>query len=311
MVEKIPKVSVIINCLNGEKYLRKAIDSVYAQTYPYWEIIFWDNASTDRSGEVARTYDERLRYFRGKETVPLGAARNLAIQQATGEFFAFLDSDDLWMREKLEKQMPLFEDPEVGLVFSDSILFNNEGDKQLLYSGRRYYTGNCFSKLLTDYFLDIETVIIRRSALNEQKIWFEPSFNLSEEADLFTRIAYKWKLAMVNEPLAKWRVHADSWTWKKNYLAAEERSAALLKYHEIFPDFANRFSKEIGIFEAQTAISKAKNLWKAGKSQAARRSLTSYIFRNKKAFILFFITFLPEKTLSPILSKFRNTISPY
>jgi glycosyltransferase involved in cell wall biosynthesis len=291
MVEKIPKVSVIINCLNGEKYLRKAIDSVYAQTYPYWEIIFWDNASTDRSGEVARTYDERLRYFRGKETVPLGAARNLAIQQATGEFFAFLDSDDLWMREKLEKQMPLFEDPEVGLVFSDSILFNNEGDKQLLYSGRRYYTGNCFSKLLTDYFLDIETVIIRRSALNEQKIWFEPSFNLSEEADLFTRIAYKWKLAMVNEPLAKWRVHADSWTWKKNYLAAEERSAALLKYHEIFPDFANRFSKEIGIFEAQTAISKAKNLWKAGKSQAARRSLTSYIFRNKKAFILFFITF--------------------
>ena len=307
----MPKVSVIMNCFNGEKYLREAIDSVYAQTYKDWEIVLWDDASTDKTPEIAKSYDNKLRYFRGEKAIGLGQARNWAIEKASGDYIAFLDQDDIWMPQKLEKQIPLFEDPEVGIVFSDSILFNENGESQRMYSHKRYYTGNCFSKLLTDYFLDIETVVIRRSVLDEGKVWFEPSFSLSEEADLFTRIAYKWKLAMVNEPLAKWRVHADSWTWKKNYLAAEERSAALLKYHEIFPDFANRFSKEIGIFEAQTAISKAKNLWKAGKSQAARRSLTSYIFRNKKAFILFFMTFLPEKTLSPILSKFRNTISPY
>ncbi len=119
-----PLISVIMNCLNCAKYLKEAIDSVYAQTYTNWEIIFWDNASTDRSAEIARSYDGRLRYFRGSETVPLGEARNRALEQARGEFIAFLDCDDLWMPQKLEKQLPLFDDPEVGLVFSDSIIFN-------------------------------------------------------------------------------------------------------------------------------------------------------------------------------------------
>ncbi len=67
-----PKVSVIMNCFNSEKYLREAIDSVYAQTYKDWEIIFWDNASTDHSKEIAKSYDNKLKYSRGKETVPLG-----------------------------------------------------------------------------------------------------------------------------------------------------------------------------------------------------------------------------------------------
>lgn len=307
----MPKVSVVMNCFNGEKYLREAIDSVYGQTYKDWEIILWDDASTDRTAEIAKSYDERLRYFRGEKAIALGQARNWAIEKASGDYIAFLDQDDVWMPEKLEKQIPLFEDLEVGIVFSDSILFNEKGKSQRLYSRQRYYTGNCFSKLLADYFLGIETVVIRRSVLYEEKMWFAPTFNLSEEADLFTRIAYKWKLAMVNEPLAKWRIHASSWTWKKNYLAAEERSAALLKYHEIFPDFANRFSKEIRIFRTQTAISKAKNLWKSGNSQVARSCLTPYLFASKKAFILFFMTFFSENILSPIISKFRKTISPY
>ena len=78
-----PLVSVIMNCLNGEKYLREAIETVYAQTYSNWEIIFWDNASSDGSAAVAQSYrDGRLRYFRGDTTVPLGHARNLAIQQS-------------------------------------------------------------------------------------------------------------------------------------------------------------------------------------------------------------------------------------
>ena len=62
-----PLVSVIMNCYNGEKYLREAIDSIYAQTYTNWEIIFWDNASTDNSAEIAKLSDSRLKYFYGEE----------------------------------------------------------------------------------------------------------------------------------------------------------------------------------------------------------------------------------------------------
>ena len=79
-------VSVIINCFNGEKYLREALDSVITQTYKNWEIIFWDNQSTDESAEIFNSYDDvRLRYFLAPKFTKLGQARNLAVANATGE----------------------------------------------------------------------------------------------------------------------------------------------------------------------------------------------------------------------------------
>src|SRR3990167_8655863 len=115
---KAPVVSVLMNCLNCSLYLEEAIDSVYAQTYKDWEIIFWDNASTDSSAEIAQRYDEKLRYFRADISLPLYGSRNLALQKARGKYIAILDCDDLWLPNKLEKQIPLFErDGKVGLVY--------------------------------------------------------------------------------------------------------------------------------------------------------------------------------------------------
>ena len=86
----MPLVSVIMNCYNGSSYLGKAIDSVYAQTFSNWEIIFWDNASTDESGTIARSYDERLKYFRTEKNSPLGEARNSALSKVSGKYIGFL-----------------------------------------------------------------------------------------------------------------------------------------------------------------------------------------------------------------------------
>ena len=161
-----PLVSIIMNCLNCSRYLKEAMDSVYAQTYQNWEIIFWDNASTDKSGEIARSYGEKVRYFSEIETITLFAARNNALRQARGEFIAFLDCDDVWLPEKLEKQIPLFQDPEVGIVFCDVIYFNDNGESEILYSRRKYCTGPCFSAFLSDFFLSQPAIVLRRSALN-------------------------------------------------------------------------------------------------------------------------------------------------
>ena len=123
-----PLVSVIMNCLNCGKYLREAIDSVFAQTYSAWEIIFWDNASTDCSGEIARSYGSRLRYFRGEETVPLGAARDHAVSQAQGEYVAILDCDDVWLPHNLAVQMEMAQArPDLGMVYTDCFFIDAEG----------------------------------------------------------------------------------------------------------------------------------------------------------------------------------------
>jgi len=99
---KHPLVSVVMNCYNSDSFLKEAIESVYNQTYSNWEIIFWDNASTDNSANIAKSYDERIKYYLAPKTTPLGEARNLALSYTTGEYVAFLDCDDIWISDMID-----------------------------------------------------------------------------------------------------------------------------------------------------------------------------------------------------------------
>jgi glycosyltransferase involved in cell wall biosynthesis len=298
-----------MNCFNGEKYLAQAIDSVYAQTYPNWEIIFWDNGSTDNSPEIAKSYDQRLRYFRSKRTSNLYEARNMALMQAEGEFIAFLDCDDLWMPEKIKKQIPLFEDTEVGLVFCDAIYFNDKGKTKRLYATRPYYTGWCFPDLLSDYFICLQTVVIRHKALDTQAEWFDHRFNIAGDTDLFRRIAYDWKLAMVNEPLAKYRIHSTSLASTQSHLIVDEISFMIEKYNVIFPEFEKRFPKESQALERDLSIHKAIDSLKSGKRFKAMHCLYPHALTNVKIFSLFILTFFPTRFFVHVL-KLRNLIQP-
>ena len=139
-MSKQPLVSVIINCFNGEMYLREALNSVIAQTYKNWEIIFWDNQSTDQSAGIFKSYNDiRLKYYYASSYTSLYQARNYAIKKCNGEFIAFLDSDDWWTSEKLETQMNLFEDKEVGLVYSNYYIYNEETQRKKLVSKKKLY----------------------------------------------------------------------------------------------------------------------------------------------------------------------------
>ena len=115
-----PFVSILVNCYNGEKYLRVALDSVVAQTYQNWELIFWDNQSTDQSSAICNSYeDTRIRYFYSPKHTELGAARKLAFQKIRGELVAILDTDDISHPERLMRQVKFLEqNPEVALVGS-------------------------------------------------------------------------------------------------------------------------------------------------------------------------------------------------
>ena len=125
-MKKQPLVSIIMNCLNGEKYLSNAIDSVIKQTYKNWELIFWDNQSTDNSASILKRYkDKRIKYFYSKKKTVLYKARNEAIKKSKGEFLAFLDVDDIWTRNKLSLQIPKFENKKIGLVYSNFYKYKN------------------------------------------------------------------------------------------------------------------------------------------------------------------------------------------
>ncbi len=254
-----------MNGHNAGPYVGQAIESVLAQTYPHWEIVFWDNRSTDATAAKVQSYtDPRLRYFLAPSFTPLGEARNLAIRQARGEFIAFLDCDDIWLPEKLAKQLPLFDAPEVGLVYSDTIFFNAHGDEKRCYGGKLPATGRCFRQLLGRYFLSMETVVLRRAALESQSQWFDPKFNMIEEADLFRRIAHDWKIDGVAEALAKWRVHKNSWTFKYPHLLRSELMAMIEQYRVHYPNFDCDYAQEISELMNVVALWEARDAWLKG-----------------------------------------------
>lgn len=303
----MPKVSVIMNCFNCSEYLREAIDSVYAQTFEDWEIIFWDNASMDNSAEIAKSYDERLRYFRGEETVPLGKARNLAIEKARGEYIAFLDCDDIWLPEKIEKQIPLFEqNSKVGLVFCDTFLFNNKGKSRQIYKNNKPPKGRIFRELLLNYFLYMQTVVIRKDALNTLSEWFDERLTMNEEADLFIRLAYNWEADYVDEPLAKWRVHDKSLTWNKKELFPIEYEMMLHKYIMTIPNFDNDFPDEIKFLRLKVLKQHFLLECERGNSKTARNLLRPHSLKDCKSFSLYMLSYLPYSIFIFLINHYKN-----
>ena len=167
-------VSVIINCRNSEKFLRECIDSVVNQSYKNLEIVIVDNHSTDDTKSIVGSYeDERIKYFYTKSHLSLGAARNVALEKSNGKFIAFIDSDDIWGKNKILNTVKKFKEG-TGLVYSD-VKYFNETKSFRLYSHRNIYTGNCFKDLLCDYNLCmsscvVSNTIIKKSTSNLIKI---------------------------------------------------------------------------------------------------------------------------------------------
>ena len=120
-----PLVSIIMNCYNGGKYLEESLKSIINQSYQNWELIFWDNLSSDNSKKIFEKYkDKRFKYFISDKHSILYHARNLAIQKANGDFISFLDTDDIWLKDKLDKQIKLFSDDSIGLVYGNYWRYN-------------------------------------------------------------------------------------------------------------------------------------------------------------------------------------------
>ena len=231
-----PEVSVIMNCFNGDKYLHEAIDSVYSQTFDNWEIIFWDNASTDNSPHIARSYDSKLRYFRGEKTVPVGGARNFAIQKARGQYIAFLDCDDLWYPSKLAKQVPLFKNnPDIGVVYSDCDIIDENGKitSKNVMNGQ-FYEGDVFVSMLR-YIINPAwpTVVMRK--LSIESVGGFANYSHADDLDIFLKIAYISPFAAVKEVLASYRVHLNQSS--KHYYKYLPELTSIFDYWSNRPDF--------------------------------------------------------------------------
>lgn len=295
-------VSILMNCYNGEAYLKEAIDSVYAQTYKNWEIIFWNNCSTDRSLEIAQSYDSKIKIYNGTTNVLLYEARALAMEKVSGEFIAILDTDDLWLPQRLEKQVALFVDPSVGMTFSDVIFFNQQYDISRLYEKRKYYEGKCFRELLGNYFISLATITLRKSALDTLDEIFDPRFQMIGDADLVRRLSLSWNLKCVPEVLARVRIHDMSLTSRHQDKFASEALLLLDKYEKMIPNFYQEYAHEIYSTKVESAINLFKHDWRNGRGGQSRKHLTTYL-NKPKPIAYYMLSFLPYKVFQTVFRR--------
>jgi glycosyltransferase involved in cell wall biosynthesis len=200
-----PLVSIILPTYNRAHFLPEAVGSVLAQTYRNWELIVVDDGSTDHTREVAEGYgDERIRYLY-QANKGCSAARNLGIKNSRGEFIAFLDSDDMWLPERLEVGMRAFEEhPSAGMVCSGCYRVGNDG--AVVCESKADLPVIPFEELQVRYAIPGGTpsVTVRMAALEEVGL-FDESLARNEDWDLWLRLARRFEIRAVARPLVKIR----------------------------------------------------------------------------------------------------------
>lgn len=225
-----PAVSVIIIFLNGGRFIREAVDSVFAQSYAEWELLLVDDGSTDDSSAYARglsaKHPDRVRYLEhpGHENRGMSASRNHGLAHARGRYVALLDADDVWLPGKLQAQVSMLDaHPEAGMLYGASLYWHSwsptpRGQDTLMLArvrpDRIYRPPDLLPLLLTGAaMVPCPSCILVRREVMEQVGGFEPEFRtLYEDQVFFAKMALHAPILVSNEYWINYRLHPQSST---------------------------------------------------------------------------------------------------
>jgi glycosyltransferase involved in cell wall biosynthesis len=213
-------VTIITANYNGSQYLAKAINSVLNQSYPFIEHVIVDDGSTDDSARLIKSFgdkDSRIKPILLPQNRGVARARNVGIENSTGKYIAFLDADDMWVPEKVEKQVAVFrQHPNAGLVVTDALSID-ENDQILKNKKNRKKTREGVVSLY-DYIagkchLSINAMT-RRECLEKTGL-FNPNYVIGEDYELWMRITREYEYYYLKEPLHLYRFHRNNATRNK------------------------------------------------------------------------------------------------
>lgn len=223
-----PAVSVVIPAYNAERTIGATLDSVLAQSLRDFEIIVVNDGSRDETGAVLGSYaarhPDRITVIH-QQNMGQAAARNNGIAAARGRFIAFNDADDVWAPEKLERQLHFLEsNPEIGLCYTEGMTIDEHGREKVPFGATPEFTGRCFETLITRNNIIGSSVMVRRAVLDDVGA-FNPALRACENWELWTRIARKYPLALIDEKLSFYRQHGSNMSkdidrMRENRLAA-------------------------------------------------------------------------------------------
>ncbi len=202
-------ISIVITCYNYANYVADAIFSALGQTYEKFEIIIVNDGSTDDSHDVISEFlpHPRIKYIK-QENAGQANAKNTGIRKAKGDFIAFLDADDMWEPDKLEKQVRLFTNPNIGVVYSRARYIDGNGNPLDFKLQNKYLqprSGKVTEWLLFDNFVPFSSAVVRRECFEKVGL-FDEALKMGIDWDLWLRISIHYEFDYIDEPFLIYRV---------------------------------------------------------------------------------------------------------
>ncbi len=222
-------ISIIIPTYNNKEYIIPAITSILKQSYSNYEIIVIDDGSTDDTKEWLLPYQSQIKYIY-KENGGLASARNCGFEHATGEYIAFLDADDLYRLDKLEKQLEYFtEHPDVGVVYCDVEIIDSEGNPQKILVREMDFDNpkDFLCMLLVRQILPLTTAMMIKRECIDEGLRYNEKYRQAEDYMFTIKLAEQYKFGYISEPLYMYRRHNNNLT--NNHVKQLQHEAATLK----------------------------------------------------------------------------------
>lgn len=218
------KISIITASYNYENFIKETIQSILNQTYQDWELIVIDDCSTDNSVEVIKSFkDDRIKLIVNEKNLGLAATVRRGIENATGEWIAFLESDDIWEKDCLEKRVEVAKKyPDIGLIFNSVEMFGEQKKldrlKKVIEANVKRLKKNTFPTNIFKQIIYFNVVLTFSAAMINSKVLLETNTTVDKELDwwMFIHLARNYDVYYIPEPLTKWRMHSDSYINKKS-----------------------------------------------------------------------------------------------
>lgn len=288
------KVSILMNGYNAELYLKEAIDSIFAQTYTNWNIIFIDNCSTDNTKRIVDKYSHKIKYFKTHKNIPIGEARNFGLQFCTGDYIAFLDCDDIYLPEKLEKQVNLMKNNDFSMCYSSYAVIDEYG-KETKKDIVKNKSGNVFSGLLRRYEINMQTVMLKKEYVVNNELSFNSKMSYCPDHNLFMNIASKAEVGVIYDVLAKYRIVSNSLSKKTIHLAADEYRYTLDEISKNNPLLYEKFSNDFDCAYSKAKYYEVISLIFDNSLKQARYKLRPIITSKIEYFLLYLLLLMPIK----------------
>jgi len=218
-----PKVSIIMTTYNGAKYILETIESIRNQTYTEWELIIIDDGSTDNTCDIVNAVkDERVLMYKAGRIGTNGKLKNIGLTMTSGELIAFIDHDDLWASEKIEKQVAALQQyGEAGFSLTGGYNFRNQGEPSEYFYKQR--DGSRVDNVFNSFFMSELPGFTQALMLRKKCLDVTGGFNETKsfsDVDFMLELAYHFKAVILYEPLLFRRLHATNYihsNWEKGH----------------------------------------------------------------------------------------------